>query len=422
MYKKNSKFLNNIKVGVLKLFLFFLFFAFLINNFINNFTITAIIFRLSFFIIILVSIKDLLESKYTILKITCFIFICLLLLRAFIDKGSLYQRFNGFNFWIYFSILLFMQYLIVDIKSLKEIISRIYFYGVFFCSLGIIQFCFRGKLIPQLSTYAKTPIFGYSENNFIRANGILGTPIDFGFITLIFYTLFLQKFIQSKNKFDFFRLLIAFFSCIVTFSRASYLGIVVSTIVICFASVKNRQIRFNSINVSLIIFLILTLTIAMIPNIEKIESSFIISSMLNGKNSNIESSNLIHNQLILQSKYYINQNRLIGYGIGSQMDNATYNEIGFRNTDGTFYSMALEIGIPITVLFISIIIISIIEMLKCYKISIYTKPMCITFIILGIYQILFAGFINSSFISRCGYILYFMLFGLVLAEKRNLIK
>lgn len=405
---------------LLELFLFFLFFNGFMNNFVNLDKISSQILDLLFLLIFCIYIVRLTknEIKLNFLSSLVFLLIFIFTFRLFTDVGSFYQRFLGYRIKMYIITFIIIQVLLVNKKNLKIVLNRMYFYGTVVSFYGIIQFLFRNKLSIDFLALKGTNLFGYYGTDIIKANGLIGTPIDFGFFTLLFYTMFLQLFFQNKKVKYMICTLICLLSCICTFSRVAYLGLGIFTIIIIIINIKNKVISFNN---KLIFMGLFTLSFILFMGfIQKgyIESSFIHKYIISGQSINVQSSNETHQSIVQDSIEYIKRSPMYGYGIGTQRYDTIYNPINFYNTDGVFFAFILELGIPIFILMIIVMITSIYYSYRIFKNNVYLQPLCLVFILTGLYQIMFEGFVNSSFVNKTSFVIYWLIFGIIMSSRK----
>lgn len=405
---------------LLELFLFFIFFNGFMSNFIVLYKLGSSILDILFLLILILFIIKLIKNniKLNFLSILVFILIFILTLRLFIDVGSFYQKFLGFRMKMYIIIFITIQPLLENKKNLDKIVNRMHFYGIILCFYGIIQFLFRNKLSNDFLTLKGTNLFGYYGTDIIRANGLIGTPIDFGFFTLIFFVISLQLLLENKNLKYIMYTLICLFSCICTFSRVAYLGLIVFTIVILIVNIKNSVINVNNKLIFIGLFSLSFIIFMMFIHKDYIESSFIHKYIISGESVNVQSSNEGHKSMIEDSIEYIEENPIHGYGIGTQRYDTIYNPINFYNTDGIFFAFILELGIPIFILMLIIIIVSIFYSCRVFHENLCSKSICLAFILLGLYQVIFGAFINSSFFNKTAFIIYWLMLGIIMASRK----
>jgi len=325
-----------------------------------------------------------------------------------IDDVTMKEKVLGFrNIWIYMSVIIVPIMVSLDEKFLEKVLRIFKICGVMIALFGIVQFLFYSSLPDKLKYLSiGGSEFGLAQYAYKRANGLIGNPLQYGTFTLMITGLVYAGLIKRRNKIDILLLIVLLFGTFVSFSRAAIYGIVLVLSVINLLSGKSNLISFGKY--ALIAFTIFLMLNPLLQNMIK-ERLTIFGSMNVG-------SNVEHIYDIKNSLEYIYESPLTGAGLGTQGSSSTgTNKI---ITDGYWFGIILELGLPLFLLFLFIWGL-IIRKIKIFHQLFKTSSFNLFSTIFFSWTVLFiiGNFINTSF-DRINYIIYWLFAGIVISHAR----
>ncbi|MEA5007112.1 O-antigen ligase family protein [Clostridium tyrobutyricum] len=409
---------------VLKIFIFVLVFSGFITNYlfytssINTSTIIIdVLYLILFLLYILFNIKF---KNHTIRKQEVFIVILYVfififgLVKIFIDNNALLERISGFrNYFIYISIFILVSNL-RKTKNYIELINTIINFSYIIFIFSILQFVLKDYLPDRLMRLKGEGIYTYQTVDILRANGLLGHPVIFGGFCVMIFILSANLYIQYKNKKYFVLSLIAILATFASSSRLSIIGILISILLIMILNNTDWiKIFFKIFCISFIFMIVLYIIYRLYPNL------YIFNIFL-AKDEYVQGSNMVHLQQVYSAIEYIKKNVLFGIGLGSQGISAKHVAI---ISDGTWFQNLLELGLPLFIMYIFLYIVCIKYVIVLIKKidNKFVKSLGRTFIIISIY-FMYSNFVNSSFLARICYILYWSLFGILIGYEKSIHK
>ena len=292
-----------------------------------------------------------------------------------------------------------------------QVFKYIRIIGTLICAFAIFQYIFFDYLPDTLLYYVRARfegVYGLSASTLYRVTGLLQNTIVFGgFSAIITMINFAEIAIYNENKkiISLILLIISATSTLLSFGRIAIAGAIAGILIIYYISGKTKKLRrfFK-------ILLALSFGIAIVYFF--FGDTALISRML-GRGESTSVSNTGHQLMILTAIQAIRDNWLIGVGMGTQGyfrgDLQTY------ITDGCWFSLTLEMGIPLIILFIMLVIsllrFAFVRIKKeGSKSALYIN--CV-FISVALY-FLFANIINSSFTAPTNYGLFWVIAGCML--------
>ncbi len=409
LYEVKSKYYHFIFLFVLLIF----FSSFINIPFNASLQLASIILSIFYIIFIALSFFHIIKKGTitidTFTLLYSFLF-CVYIVSFLISEETTYRKILSLREnVIYLFISIFIYKFLKSEKIIDKLLKTIYRLGFFFGVFGIFQFIFRQKLPKELLVPSDYPLFGYYGTDIVRANGMIGNMIIYGSFMLLFYTIFINKFFNDFKLKSFLASVVSFIAIICTFSRAAIIGFAVITVVTVFVSLFKRN---NRIVIICLFFSISIVLISLIFFADRLSNTFIFNTLITSNNVNIQSSNEGHLLLITESLKYIKDNPFFGAGISTQKAGSLYSISHIHVTDGAFFATLLETGlIGISVYSFLILYVFYIS-IKVRKIKKY-KYLATGFLYFSVYNFLFASFINSAYIGRTLFVIYWALFGII---------
>ncbi len=384
-----------------------------IDNFLGYGTLyvdICFIFLLAWIIFAILSDKVTKNSHKNILYlyiVWCALCLIVGIIQVFSGKTSLYDAVLGYrNNNVYTGL-----FLIAALKLNENGISRYYKLfvnlGVFVCVFAICQFIFRDWLPESLLILKDEDVFSFYGRDEIRVTGLIGNTIIFGGFTIILFSLVWGEIIVNKYKSLglWLKLIIIAVANYFTFSRASVIGMVGVFFLefIIYGCTHGKSARYLSITFGIVvILLLLALTV--------FRDTIIVQRVFGFSDVWTEGSDEGHFSMIADALSLLKQNWLFGTLLGQSSDVIT---------DGAIWAYMLEMGLPVFVLYIILIIVLVRKaLINCRSESKTTCFIGLGFIAMIAYFMIFS-FINSAYMARS--VLPFVWFtaGIMLASDKK---
>ncbi len=259
---------------------------------------------------------------------------------------------------------------------------------------GIIpDFFVDPPLVVKDDVFAQSRIY-LGTKIFSKPNGLIGNPIEYAdfLMSALIFKLFL---ISKRTRRDMFFIIVLLITNFLTFSRFS----LVFSVFLMLIYLYNVRI----ISLQRVVFFIISLSLLFVfLNKEILKNEAVVYSLnrLTGRDISASGSNTEHVKDYIAVANLISENPIGGIPIGQS---AGENQV---ITDGAWFKMLLEFGIPIFLIF-SLILIYI--LLGSLRISFEGERLFLYMFFLFFF---FANFVNSGFFSKINYSLFWLLLGL----------
>jgi hypothetical protein len=223
------------------------------------------------------------------------------------------------------------------------------FFWIFIISgLGILQAVFHMYLPDELLFIKGTHLLNfYGNDSIFRPTGLIGNSLEFGGLVLIAFVLSYSKFVVTQNMKTFLLVILSVTSIFLSYSRASFILMFIAMILIHTIYYLSYQ-RLGKIALISIIILLFSSIIMYLFS----DNMFILQRLFS-PDINTLKSNVEHMDDILNALNTIDKNPIFGVGIGSQGVSSHIKII----TDGFWFQLFLEYGIPLGFIYITYIII-----------------------------------------------------------------
>lgn len=340
----------------------------------------------------------------------------LLVLHVLIGMTDIYRGILGLrNDFIY--IIPFVYCLLyVDSKDIIHLDSYFVKIGFIVCVFGIIQYLGRSVLPKNLLTLKAENAFTLIGYNVIRVNALLGNTIIFSGFCVFYLSLIWARLLTTTGKRTLLlvHLITAMIANILTFSRASFVAMIIVIIVEYLMSVP-RQNFFRTL-FRILVLMIVGYSVYKITILRYQDTALI--QRLTDSNSHMNmNSDSTHLMMIMNAIEYIKSSPVIGYGVGK----AGYSAVtGFNLvTDGSFWTYLVEYGIPLCLLFLVLILSILIVSFR----AIYRKNCFVQYYGLGLFSgniaLLAMSIINSAYSARAVLVMIWIYSAFVLIESQE---
>jgi hypothetical protein len=389
-------------------YLITLFVAGLVTNFIPVISFntgTLLVFSLAFFLSLLGLLQTLNPLSRLVGRATFATFAVagLVVLKAAIDSNPLSQRVQELG--IYFlGGLPFLFFVQVNDSKTRERFMRTLAVGLFcLCAFGIVQ-GILGSSLPENLFLLRGDIPFIVEEDQWRPTGLTGNPIIFSSILTFASGLFFALWLEKRSSRFLLALLCSFVANYLTYTRTS-LGLLIPVLLgvwLLHHRFRRRQVRVALCSVVLIAaaaaFLLFN------------ASDLLIVQILTNSRESTQGSTLGHIMTIEDARETISVHPLGGVGVGSQG-----NSVGPENaiiTDGAWWILMLEFGIPLSILFIGLLVWMLIPVAK-HVLRTDSKQRALPIATLAFHAYLFpASVINSAILGHVSFALYWAILGM----------
>jgi len=373
---------------------------------------TLLLFSLAFFLALL-GLVQLLNPLPRLVGLATFATLAvtaLIALKAAIDTNPLSQRVQELAIYLLggWPFLFFIQ---VNDSKTRERFMRTLAVGLFsLCVFGIVQGVLGSSLPEKLFLLRGDAPFTVAEDQW-RPTGLTGNPIIFSSFLVFASALFFALWLERRSSRFLLALLCSFVANYLTYSRAS-LALVVPVL----AGVWLLHHRFRRKQVLVALF-----SVALIAGATALflfnASGLLIVQVLTDTREGTQGSTLTHLMTIQDAREVISGHPLSGVGVGSQG-----NSVGPENaviTDGAWWILMLEFGIPLSILFVFLLVLMLIPVGK-HVLRRDSKQRTLAIATLAFHAYLFpASFINSAILGHVSFGLYWAVLGLSIAAASN---
>jgi O-antigen ligase len=283
--------------------------------------------------------------------------------------------------------------------------------GLFGLSVfAIFQSIFADSLPLSLFALRGDNAFGVGDNQ-LRPTGLTGNPIIFSSILVLAAALFAALWLEKRK----FRFLIALFCSLVanyvTYTRTSIV-LVIPVLILVWLLHHRFRIKHK-----IIALMVVAVTVAGAQFLWVNGGDLILIQRLQSSNEESLVSTLGHFKQIQDAKDAIALHPLAGTGMGSEGDFVGSTDMII--TDGAWWALLLEFGVPLTILIGFMLLITLIPVSK-YVLRADSKKRALAIATLSFHAyILPANFINSALLGHISFGLYWVVLGLSFAAANN---
>ena len=389
---------QNIGIKLIRFYIFAIFtYGFWVNFL--NFTLIIDLSIIATCLYVFINNKGKLEynSECKVIVQLCGVFIFGVILVAIARCFSIKMSILGARSYIAYMIMaLGVSNIQLTEKENISIMDTIENLGTASAAFGIIQFLFNSYMPDILLHMGSSSIaYVYGLGNLVfRANGLFENTIVYGGILDALLTFIMARIIyEEKKKKHLFDAIIVFSTIILTFSRVAILG---TLGIILFEILINSRKAIGSRLIKIVLIIVMILWI-----VPTYFSNTVFYKNLIGQSSNTQRSNQVHLEAFDTAQEVLEDNWICGVGMGTQGYESTGSTVKVIR-DGTWYTFALELGIPLTALYWVILLMILLYIFKRIyegnasaeqKIYMVSSITAIVFFIIS-------SFMNSSYIAR----------------------
>lgn len=305
----------------------------------------------------------------------------------------------------------FLFFIQVNSGRLRERLLKVLTVGLFGLSVfAIFQSIFADSLPLSLFALRGDNAFGVGDNQ-LRPTGLTGNPIIFSSILVLAAALFAALWLEKRK----FRFLIALFCSLVanyvTYTRTSVV-LVIPVLILVWLLHHRFRIKHK-----IIALMVVAVTVAGAQFLWVNGGDLILIQRLQSSNEESLVSTLGHFKQIQDAKDAIALHPLAGTGMGSEGDFVGSTDMII--TDGAWWALLLEFGVPLTILIGFMLLITLIPVSK-YVLRADSKKRALAIATLSFHAyILPANFINSALLGHISFGLYWVVLGLSFAAANN---
>jgi O-antigen ligase/polysaccharide polymerase Wzy-like membrane protein len=330
----------------------------------------------------------------------------LTVLKAAFDSNPVGQRAQ--ELVIYFlGVWPFLFFIQIDNPKIRRRLLKTLAIGLLGLSaFGIFQAIFASSLPLSLFALRGDNPFGVGEDQF-RPTGLTGNPIIFSSILVFASAFFAAVWLEKRRLRFLLALLFSLAANYLTYTRASVVSVIpVLTLVWLFHNrfrIKHKMIALVSV----------ILAVAAGQALLVYGDNLVMVQRLQTSNAESLVSTLDHYRQIQNASEEIVSHPWLGSGMGSEGDFMGPDNVII--TDGAWWILLLEFGIPLTILIVIVLLLVLVPIAK-YVLRQESKNRALAIATLAFHAyILPASFINSALLGHISFGLYWVVLGLSFA-------
>lgn len=329
------------------------------------------------------------------------------------SRNDFYEKLLGFrNLVFYTSFWFFTFILYIKRNGEYRLLSNIQMLMLFFCAIGIFQSFYGGRLPDYLIKVANVGSFGFYDNpNAIRANGLIGNPLEFGGFALICFCVSYSRFLfDFRKKLNLIGVSICVAAVILSMSRTAIVVMILAGGLLHLL----RGIREKKAGLQ-VLYLFFGACLGCLVILFFFNDSFVVKRFTSDADTNTVMSNKEHADDFEKSFDAIINNSSLGVGLGTQGVSSKSSAKSKIITDGAWFIYFLELGVPVCLFFFLFMYKIQLFLFKLIKFSEYTSCslFCSSFAIL--FSMFLMSLSNSSFISPINMVVQWTITGLALS-------
>ncbi|GGK70826.1 O-antigen ligase family protein [Rufibacter glacialis] len=330
----------------------------------------------------------------------------------FIDDNALRDRVLGLrNNLIYCLPVVYLPLFLQKEHLIKKSITFLLTGGVFLCLFAVFQFVFSSHLSLTWLVLRGEGAFSFYDQDITRPTALMGNTIIFASFTLLLFSLLFSKYITQRKRIYLLILAIVLTANYFTYTRATLVGFLLIGMAILVLHTGRWTVHY-----ALKVIVSLSILLSLIFGLGYYFRDTFLVKRVTGRELSTISSNEGHFSMIDESILYLKEHYLAGSGIGSQGPSANPDTVII--TDGYWFQLFLENGLPLGLVYLAFYLFCLLYALQAFlkTKNLLLKQLCLAFLGLSVYYYA-ASFINSAFIGRVNFILYWVLFGLIVAQR-----
>lgn len=326
----------------------------------------------------------------------------------FVSDNLFVERFLGLRNLIGYMFIGVAAYYVLSQQYISyKFVLFLFFIYLAFSFFGVLQSTI-GNYFPSFLMNVKDSAelsFEY-DRSMLRANGMVGTTLEFAGFSIIVFVFWLAYFlIVKKSLFSLVASFIALVAVWLTYSRAAFMMLLISIIIINWLKLYSFNKKIFGIVIKMIPWLLFFVVLLLLL-ITYYSDSLMISRIL-GDNIDATNSMDMHFEDYVNAIDVIINNPVFGVGYGTQGVSSRLDNSEKIITDGFLFMMPVEAGVPVFVLYILFVLRVIKINLKVIKnvvsdesrhISIVSCTIIILFHVMGIFNSVYLSPLNLSIV------------------------
>jgi O-antigen ligase len=330
----------------------------------------------------------------------------LTVLKATLDSNPVSQRMQEIT--IFFLGVWPCLFLIqIDSSKVRERFLKTLSIGLFGLSaFGLFQGIYSNALPLTLFVLRGDNRFNVGEDQF-RPTGLTGNPIIFSSILVFASAYFLAQWLEKRRSRFLLALSFSLAANYLTYTRAS-IALVIPVLILVWLLSNRFRIKHKMIVAVAIILAAAGGLYLFVSNVDLIIVQRFQTSSTESLNSTLD-----HFVQISNANAAIASSPWLGAGMGSQG-----NSVGPDNviiTDGAWWIILLEFGIPLTILIVTVLLLALVPIAKfVLRPESTNRSLAIATLSFHAYVVP-AGFINSAILGHISFGLYWVVLGLSFA-------
>lgn len=304
----------------------------------------------------------------------------------------------------------------VDVDQLVTLAMRL---AVAIALFGIVQAQFPERLPPQFLAPVGEEAFGYYNTDIVRSNGLVGNTIVFATLLMLFYGLHLARWASKPNLWSGVATAVMLVAIMTTYSRVAIVGAAgIGLATVALILWRRNAAAFLTFGV-FGGFMTLFVGWLLWPKIHgRVESTFIWRGLFGGTNASVRGSDAGHEEDIRIGRELFSENPLTGVGIGTQAQGSTFGSRGGHViTDGAIWARLAEGGLFLAIPYVALLLAVFVLAAKAWRAE-HSNWVAAGLLGFMTYEFTIAVTYNSAFFGKSVFLTFWMIVGLVAAQRR----
>lgn len=285
--------------------------------------------------------------------------------------------------------------------------------------LGILQSVAGARLPARFLAPRDAPVFGYFGTTIVRSNGLIGNSIVYSTFLLLMLALTLAVFLESRERRFLLIAALLVVGIFLTYSRIAFVGafIVVAAVYLIDGAARRRApARVVALTVVAAIAVVLIAVVD--PARRYVQGSFVYQSLFLSQNASVQGSNQGHRLDVAIGIDRFHAHPWLGGGIGSTAQYSSLAEFGASITDGAFWARLAETGLVGMAAHALVIVTSLSALAVAAFGARGRSATAVALLAYSLYEVAAAAFVNSAYYGKTPFVLFWLLFGVAIAEHR----
>lgn len=328
------------------------------------------------------------------------------IVKASLDSNSISQRAQELLIF-FLGAWPFLFFIQIDDETARRRLLKTLGIGLLgLCIFGVLQGIFATSLPLSMFALRGDNAFGVGEDQF-RPTGLTGNPIIFSSILVFSSAFFASVWLERRHTKLLLALLVSLAANYLTYTRVSIVS-VIPVLALVWLFHNRFRIKRKLFTLAAVI-----LAVVAAQALLAYGDNLVIVQRLQSSGGESLESTLDHYRQIENASREILSHPWLGAGMGSQGDFVGPDSVLI--TDGTWWILLLEFGIPLTLLIVILLLFALIPITK-YVMRPESKNRALAIATLSFHAyIIPANFINSALLGHISFGLYWAVLGLSFA-------